>query len=111
MDTYNKSFLRLSTQLPNLRLDDLLFHYTNGHSEKVKSEVMSQAPKTMDAALAIETQYELLHAHARPLVDVNAMSFRNRNNQGSSLGSRRFKTNPPSSDKPSCSYCRFDCRS
>ncbi len=30
--TYNKNFLRLSTQLPNLRLDDLLFHYTNGLS-------------------------------------------------------------------------------
>jgi hypothetical protein len=33
------------------------------------------------------------------------MSFRNRNNQGSSSGRRRFNTNPPSSDKPSCSYC------
>ena len=59
----------------------------------------------MDAALAIATQYEHLHAHTRPIVDVNAMSFRNRNNQGSSSGSRRFNTNPPSSDKPSCSYC------
>jgi hypothetical protein len=65
-------------------LDDLLFYYTNGLSEKVKYEVMSKAPKTMDAALAIATQYEHLHAHARPIVDVNAMSFRNRNNQGSS---------------------------
>jgi hypothetical protein len=104
IDTYNKNFLRLSTQLPNLRLDDLLFHYTNGLSEKVKYEVMSKAPKTMDAAHAIVTQYEHLH-HARPIVDVIAMSFRNRNNQGSSSGSRRFNTNPPSSDKPSCSYC------
>jgi hypothetical protein len=104
-DSYNKNFLRLSTQLPNLRLDDLLFHYTNGLSEKVKYEAMSKAPKTMDAALTIATQYEHLHAHARPIVDVNAMSFRNRYNQGSSSGSRRFNTNPPSSDKPSCSYC------
>jgi hypothetical protein len=66
---------------------------------------MSKAPKTMDAALAIAAQYEHLHAHARPIVDVNAMSFRNRDNQGSSSGSRRFNTNPPSSDKPTCSYC------
>jgi hypothetical protein len=35
IDTYNKNFLRLSTQLPNLRLDDLLFHYSNGLSDKV----------------------------------------------------------------------------
>ncbi len=66
---------------------------------------MSKAPKTMDAALAIASQYEHLHAHARLIVDVNAMSFRNRNNRRSSSGSRRFNTNPPSSDKPSCSYC------
>ena len=39
------------------------------------------------------------------IVDVNAMSFRNRNNQGSSSGSRRFNTNPPSSDNPSCHKC------
>jgi hypothetical protein len=29
IDTYNKNFLRLSTQLPNLRLDDLLFATAN----------------------------------------------------------------------------------
>jgi hypothetical protein len=69
----------------------------------------------MDAALAITTQYEHLHAHTRPLIEANAISYRNRNNQGSSPGSRRFKTNPPSSDKPSCSYCHkrgnhsYDC--
>jgi hypothetical protein len=51
----------------------------------------------MDAALAIATQYEHLHAHAGPIVDLNAMSFRKRKNQGSS-GRRRFNTYPPSSD-------------
>jgi hypothetical protein len=56
----------------------------------------------MDAALAIASQYEHLHAHARPLVDVNAMSYRNRNNQGFSSGSRRFHTNRLSSDELSC---------
>jgi hypothetical protein len=44
-DTYNKNFLRLSTKSPNLRLDNLLFHYTNGLSEKVKYELMSKTQK------------------------------------------------------------------
>jgi hypothetical protein len=63
IDTYNKTFLRLSTQLSDLRFDDLLFHYTNCLSEKLKYKAMSKAPKIMHAALAIATQYEHLNAH------------------------------------------------
>jgi hypothetical protein len=43
-------------------LQDLLFHFTNGLSEKVKYEVMSNDPKTMDSALAFATQFEHLHS-------------------------------------------------
>jgi len=104
IDTYNKNYLRLSTQL-EMRFDDLLFHYTNGLSERLKYEVMSKNPRSMDEALAIATQYD--HLHARNPVDVNTLSVKhNRHNQGSSSGSRRFiPTVTPRTDKPSCSYC------
>jgi hypothetical protein len=73
IDTYNKNFLRLSTQL-EMRFDDLLFHYTIGLSDRLKYEVMSKSPKSMDEALAIATQYE--HLHVRNPVDVNTMSYK-----------------------------------
>ena len=44
IDTYNKNYLRLSTQL-EMRFDDLLFHYTNGLSKRLKYEVMSKNPR------------------------------------------------------------------
>jgi hypothetical protein len=50
VDSYNKNFLKISTQLDSMRFQDLLFHYTNVLSDKVKYEVMSKYPKTMDAA-------------------------------------------------------------
>jgi hypothetical protein len=104
IDTYYKNYLRLSSQLA-MNFDDLLFHYTNGLSDRLKYEVMSKSPKTMDEALAIATQYE--HLHARYPVDVNTMSFKhNRHNQGPSKGSKRFIPSvTPRTDKPSCSYC------
>jgi hypothetical protein len=88
-----------------MRFDDSLFHDTNGLSDRLKYEVMSKSPKSMDEALVIATQYE--HLHARNLVDVNTMSYKhNRHNQGSSTGSRRFiPTVTPRTDKPNCSYC------
>jgi hypothetical protein len=88
-----------------MRFDDLLFHYTNGLSDRLKYEVMSKSPKSMDETLAIATQCE--HLHARNPVDVDTMSYKhNRHNQGSSTGSRRFiPTVTPRTDKPNCSYC------
>jgi hypothetical protein len=40
-------------------------------SEKLKYEVMSKEPSTIDAAMAIATQYEPLHA--RPAAEVNTI--------------------------------------
>jgi hypothetical protein len=105
IDTYNKKYLRLSTQLA-MNFDDLLYHYTNGLSVRLIYEKMSKTPSsTMDEALAIATQYEYLHA--RYPVDVNTMLFEhNRHHQGPSTGSRRFIPSvTPRIDKPSCSYC------
>jgi hypothetical protein len=43
IDTYNKNYLRLSTQLA-MNFDDLMFHYTKCLSDRLKYEVMSKTP-------------------------------------------------------------------
>ena len=106
IDQYNRAFLNITTQLPGLQFEDVLFHYINGLSERLNYEVKSKSPRTIDAAIAIATQYDHIHAPSRPTADVKAISHRRRLNQGTTSGSKRFlNTNPTSSDKLNCSYC------
>ena len=95
-----------------MRFQDLLFHYTNGLSEKVKYEVMSKDPKTLDAALAIATQFE--HLHSRNPVDVNTMSVRPRHtnanthrfpNHNANSNGRRSHSSNVQVPQLVCSYC------
>ena len=85
IDTYNKNFLRLSTQLTDLRVQDALFHYIHGLSERLMYEVKSKNPHSMEEVLQIATQYE--HLHARSSAEVNTISIRNRHNKGNHSGS------------------------
>ncbi len=99
-DQYNRACLNITTQLPGLQFEDVLFHYINGLSERLNYEVKSKSPRTIDAAIAIATQYDHIHAPSRPTADVKAISHRRRLNQGTTSGSKRFlNTNPTSSDK------------
>jgi hypothetical protein len=71
IDTLNRKFLAISTQLNGFTDTDRFFHYTSGLHDRTRYEVLSKQPKTLDEALAIATQFNHNNNHA-PVADINS---------------------------------------
>jgi len=117
IDTFNRKFLAISTQLNGLTDTDRLFHYTSGLHDRTRYEVLSKQPKTLDEALAIATQFNHINNHA-PVADINATTVRFQKTDSRRVQSPRFKSQQ-SKPKPqvTCYKCNRqghysnDCRS
>ena len=58
IDNYNRNFLRLSTQISSLTLDEIIFKYKIGLDDRTRYEVERKNPRSLEQAIATATQYE-----------------------------------------------------
>ena len=108
IDNYNRNFFRLSTQISSLTLHEKFFKYKIGLNDRMRYEVESKNPRSLEHAIATATQYE--HSYRNDNVEiVNTMSMRNnRHNQEVFSGRTRFhpaQFNSFNTYKPISSYC------
>jgi hypothetical protein len=55
IDAYNRNLFAISTQLTGLTVADRLIFYTSGLHGRIRYDVLSKQPKSLDDALAVAT--------------------------------------------------------
>jgi len=85
----------LSTQISCLSVDEKIFKYKMGLTDRTRYEVESISPSSLEQAIATATQYEHLTNTNSYVETVNTISIRNnRRNQGTNSGSKRYYPAP-----------------